>query len=337
MSKDNGVERLDIIAVTTADGKYYLTERKTLDGTWNSSGLDRLLFDGAVPLPTFEKQWVCVKAKPKRIIKMVKQPHINYRYELQDKSMISDKLPEFMPRESVAMYDPENYAWDWNDDMKQYKSLYIEIHDEQPDIEERCEFTLEIVATTSKVVDPVEMSYETSKGNKLSDKAVKYQLADRVLFPSILLPQRPAKLSSEASYKIVRRYIQANIDPGVATITSDYDFCFTVKRRVFLAKILKYTVDVNNSIFQKRKRKPKYVKKEEKERLDECFEMTHASQNYKGYTPIQGFQANTQKELKAKIDAYCREVIEFINKKIVECPHCEGGGVVMSEPERDKE
>jgi len=332
----NTKESLEVIGIKTSDGKYYLSTKKEYNSSYGSNTMSKYLIDGEKPAETFDEKWVCVNSQPKKITKIVSQPNINYRYELQDKTLASKKLPEFIKREDVATYDDSEYEWIWSEDMKQYRSLYKEISDKQPDLEEETEFSFELILSTEKVVDPIKMKYSVAKtwyksdGYKdITEKDVSYQIADRVIFPSIVLPQRPCKLTSEQTYKIVMEYIKDNINPQVAKITSDYDFCFTVKKRIRLAEIKKYTVDVNNNVFQKRKRKPKYVEKQQVEREVECFEMTHKNSNYQGYTPIDGFEAKNQGELKEKIDNYCEGVIEFINTPLEECRKCKGYGVIV--------
>lgn len=326
-------DRLDIIAIKTESEEYYLSERKVMKGSYNHSCLKHLLIDGENPSPTFENEWVSVDSEPKRITKMVKQNNINHRYELQDKTLISDKLPEFIDREVVAT--KIDYDWVWNEDMAQYRSLYKEVSDEQPDKEEEYGFDCDVILEITEMVSPVKMAYKISRthwdrdGDRtITGKDVHYQLVDQIILPNILLPQRPCSLTSQETYEIVRRHIKDNINPVLAEITSDYDFCFTVKRRIRLAEVVNYTIDVNNNIFQKRKRKPKYVKRQQSEIKKECFEMTWAPRGHDNYTPIKGFQANTQKELKEKIDDYCKELISFINVELIECPHCNGNGVV---------
>lgn len=56
--------------------------------------------------------------------------------------------------------------------------------------------------------------------------------------------------------------------------------------------------------------------------------MTHTGQNYKGYTPIQPIVANSQQELKDKIDEYLKKLMAYINEPLVECERCGGTGYV---------
>ena len=62
--------------------------------------------------------------------------------------------------------------------------------------------------------------------------------------------------------------------------------------------------------------------------------MTYSPKNYKGYPSIKGFDAENQRELKDKIDTYCRNVIEFINTPLVECPHCNGDGIIHRDSDK---
>lgn len=163
------------------------------------------------------------------------------------------------------------------------------------------------------------------KYTSLKNARILAQLLDRILFPSLILPQRPCRLSSQQTYNIVRQYVKNHIDPKVAVITSDYDFCFTVRKRIPLAVPHKYTVDVNKAY---KRQKPKYVDKVRDERQETIFEMTYAPKNYDNYTPIKGFQASTQAELKGMIDDYCQRLITHINTPLEECETCGGRGII---------
>jgi hypothetical protein len=55
---------------------------------------------------------------------------------------------------------------------------------------------------------------------------------ERMLTPEFALHERPCSITSKQTYDIVRYYVKENIDPKQAEVTSDYDFCFTVKKKV---------------------------------------------------------------------------------------------------------
>lgn len=63
--------------------------------------------------------------------------------------------------------------------------------------------------------------------------------------------------------------------------------------------------------------------------------MIHSSSNHKRYTLIQDFKINLQKELKEKINNYCKNLIEFINTKIIECFYCKSSGIVINKDKKE--
>jgi hypothetical protein len=329
---------MKITAIKTKKG-YYLSTNPTND--YGDRGLLGYLFNGKAPEPTFDKNWVFVKANSKPVLmeEEVSQPAINYRYELIDKSMITDKIKEVFPRDVVSEWNKSECVWDWKKEYARLASLYELKYDKQPKIKELVDYELDIVIEIDEIKKHEGFSYQVQKTNwahegttALTEKAMRHQLIDSIIFPSIILPSKPSKLTSTQTYKIVRQHIKDNINPKYAEITSDYDFCFTVKKRLEFSEPESFTVDVNNSLFSKRKRKPKIVQKYRKARLsDVIFEMTHAGREYEDYTVIKGFEGKDQTDLKQKIDFYLKNLIEFINKPLIDCPVCKGMGVIKDE------
>lgn len=320
-------KNLAITAVQSKDGIYFTVS----DGDYGV-----YLYDGEKPKPTFHKKWGFIESIPKKITYMKSQPAINHRFELRDKSLTSDKIPETLDRETACYYDEKEYEWIWRDEWKQYYSLYKAVSDKQPPVDVEYEFTLDIIAKVDKVESPVEMGYTVQGTRYLNGKRqltandIHSPLLEKVIVPAILSPQRPCYLTSRETFDIVREHISENIDLSVAKITSDCNSCLTVKKRVKLAKIETFSVSVN------RGRRTQYVQRTRTERLVECFEMTHNDDPYKGYTPIEGFTGKNHKDLKRKIDAYLKALMDHINTPFAECRHCGGDGVIITKaPERD--
>ena len=57
--------------------------------------------------------------------------------------------------------------------------------------------------------------------------------------------------------------------------------------------------------------------------------MTYSPKNYDRYTPIPGIEGKDEYELKEKLDKLCSNTIAMINEPLVDCPHCEGYGVIL--------
>ena len=121
----------------------------------------------------------------------------------------------------------------------------------------------------------------------ITNSNVKKDIIDEIVTPSILMHNKPSKLSHQETFDIIRAYIKDNINPKVAEITSDYNFCLTVKKKINKVKPVEYTVDVNNNIFSKRKKKPKYETRYQTHTSVTVFECApKAYQNYTVVTPL---------------------------------------------------
>lgn len=327
---------MNIVAVKTKKGLYITDE--PLEKSWHSSdGLARLLFDGKNPERTWHKNWFFIPQEPERIEKLVSQPHINYRYVLIDPTMESDKIPAVMVREDVAEIT-EDYGWQLRDEYSHLKSLYRIEYDEQPDKLADAECLFRIVLELDEIVQFNGFSYPAQLGRyrsdgmgKITQDSVTNQLLDRILFPDIVLPSRPCELSSKQMYQIVREHIKQHINNDVAFVDSDHDFCFSVKKRIELREpywLKKEILKQNGRSYKKRRYRENFIKS----RTTQIFEMTYSPKNYGEYTPIPGMRGDNWDNLRQKIDAYLEKLMTLINTPLKDCPHCNGMGVVETEP-----
>jgi hypothetical protein len=326
-------EPLKIFGVKTNSG--VLLSEKPTERYSRGTSLTNYLINGEKPESTFHIDWVTVKEKPESIEQLKSRPNINHRYELIDKSLESDKFPLVIDRKEVAYYDDDDYYWVWKKEYSHLQSLYNEIYDKQDPEMVRIEFEYEQIAEVDEVKNPDGFSYTvladpqwSHKGTKqINHKDVEHQLLDKIMFPNILLNNKPCKFTSEQMYNIVRQYIKQHIDYDVAAITSDYRFCFTVVKKIELHNpyTLKDQVLKSNGRPYKR---PKYNTRYIDSRNVEVFEMTYSPENYKGYTPISEMIGENIEDLKEKVDRYCEELIAVINKPLRNCEACEGKGVI---------
>ena len=288
--------------------------------------------------PTFDKMWWFVDSYPETVKELNHQRPINKRYELKDKDLCSDKIPMVLNYDDVIYEDDDGDTY-WKDTYKTYVSLYEYKEDKQEDKLEDVEFLIETIVELNidKIEDPPAMNYNIQRTQWQSDgttilknDSVKHQLIDRIICPSILLHNKPCSLSSKQVYNIVRQYIKENINPKVAHITSDYNFCFTVKKIIGLEKPIERRREVLNSRGRSYKN-PKYKYDYVKARELDIFEMTSKEDHYQGYTPIDGITADSEYDLKEKVDKLCEDTLALINEPLVECPHCHGYGVVLDD------
>jgi len=320
-----------ITAVKTSDG-FYITAAigRHISGT----GLEGLFLNGVFVADyakdTFHKEWLHVPEEVKTLQRKLPRERLNRRMQLIDKSIESEKIPATI--EFGDIVDLDRGCVEWEEEYSHLVSLYKQVWDDGPERFEDVEFSFDVVLSVDKIDDggPFAYSVERDRKQKLIERHdIQVDLMGQIMFPEIAHPALACKLSSQQTYDIVRQHVKDNLNPVAAEITSDYDFCFTVKKKIRLAEVEKFTVDVNNNIFQKRKRKPKYEERYRRERLVEVFEMTSEERGYQGYTRIKGFTGKNQRDLKEKIDFYLESLMEFLNKPLVDCPDCKGLGVVL--------
>jgi hypothetical protein len=326
-------EKLVIQAIKSNKG-YYISKASIVHQSWNSYNFNDYYFDGVKAEPTFHRDWNFIPKAPVKMFHLEYQKPINRRFILTDDSLYP-KIPKEIKYEDVGTPDC-NGGMIWKDELKFYRSLYIEIADEQPQKEVFDEFEFIIVLEIGDVVPPPEFKYPTQVkydyGKIIPQDVTKeniiHQELDRIIFPSLLVHETPAKLSSEDTYKIVREYVKTHINSMYAVVKSDYDFCFEVHKRIPLTK----PYESHYTRTSRGRRKPITETQLVKDKTVKFFEMTHVQAAYSGYTAIQGFEGKTEADLKEQVDAYLEELIARINEPLKECPTCCGTGVINENP-----
>lgn len=295
----------------------FISDCKIFSGynyNYHTSSLAKLFFDGSTPEPTFIKHWWKIKKYPQKIEISQSQPNINKRYEIRDETLISKQLPKI-----INLEEKNNYT-------EAVLNLYDFKSDKVPNIMIKGEYDIETIFKVDNYQESPKFDYNILLKNKskISNVDINHQLLDKLIFPEILLSVQPCSISSLNLYGAIRKHIIDNIDARVSTITSNYDFCFTVKKIVPLIKPRKFTY---NNIFARTKKarlKTHFGIQEYKN--IEIFEMTNDKENYNNYTPVKTLFAENEIELKDKIDTLLKNLITVINEPLSFCTHCNGTG-----------
>lgn len=325
---------IKLIGIKVKDKGVYITDNINND-TYSSTKVQSYVINGEKPQPSFQKSWYLVSEEPKTVQQLVNQPNINRRYELIDKSL-SDKFKD--------TYKEEDVFRGYNDDDEKVfvegfiPALYQFNWDTQEPVLQDVEFEYETIAEIDNLDEPNTWSYPTygqygKVVSPITNNNVKRNMIDEIVTPKILIHKKPCKLTKLESFQIVRAFIKDNIDPKVAQITSDYDFCFAVEKRVPLHKPVEYTVDVNNNIFGGRKKKPKYENRVQKSKNYDVFKIAPAP--YQSYNVIEEFEGDSEDNLQENIQAYLDHIIAVINEPLIECSCCGGTGHVILNKENN--
>ncbi len=312
---------------------------------YHHTNLAAYVVNGVKPVHTFHVDWWFVEGAEtiESLTRMCAQPNNNYRYELCDLSFQREGIPSVITEDD--MIHSSEYGWRLKDEMGHLESLYNLVSDERPKIEKDFEFSLTIVLEmTEEPIDYGRFAYPKKKKLKadpqryVANETAQHQLLDRILFPSLVLPSRPCKLTSQESYDLVREHVIRNINGDVARITSNYNFCFDVTKTVALAKPYSFQREqktARGKSYKRRRFRNVYVNI----RGVKVFEMTYAgagssgargkSGGYRDYTVIKGFEGENERDLQENIEAYLEELMDIINAPLVDCPHCNGMGVIV--------
>ena len=311
---------LTIYTINTPNG-IYITD-KPESRSYDRTCIGNLLVNGEPLAPTFHENWFLVSETPFSVAKKEVEI-VNRRFELED--------PETFPN-LQQVYAYEDVCQGVDDDGDEYfiydfdkiKALYLYKSDR---LESTVPVEFEVIelADVDLVPGVVPFSYEVGRVTKVTQNSVRYPVLTQIAVPSILHPATPCSLSSKDTYDIIRHHVKQNINLDVAKITSDYDFGFAVSKLIELYEPEQYKVNINQ--FHKR-RQPKYETRYRKTREVKVFDMTHTEASQKGYTVIKEFSAPTQAELTDVIENYLEGLMAMINEPLVDCPHCQGMGVV---------
>ena len=315
---------LTILCVKTNKGCFISDCKATggYDYDYHQTSLTSLFFDGKHPTDTYCKNWYFIEQYPTTIQKEMHGEIINKRYELTDETLASDKLPKVIPYE-----EEDNYNANIIDSLYKYE------YDQAPDYLADVPCDIQVICEIDNYNFPPKMEYNAihkvgwdERQYTVKNTNVKHQMLDKMIFPAILLHERPCKFTSKQMYDMTRQYILEHIDNSVAKVTSNYAFCFEVKK--LIPMIEPETITYHNIFARTKRERNKLhitVKKYEEKTV---FQMTHDQENYRGYTAIPELCANNEAELKEKVDAWLEGLMEIINKPLCQCEHCHGTGYI---------
>ncbi len=292
------------------------------DFNYHRTAIKNLLFNGKKATDTYYPNWYYIEEFPDLIQVERDGEVINKRYELKDKSLASEKLPEVIPYEEEDSYS-----------RNIIESLYCFQSDRKPSYLEEVPYDIEVICEVDNYNFPPKVDYKGVKRVDFSDSVytikntdINHQLLDKIIFPEVLLHERPCKFTSKQMYDITRQYILENIDNSVSKITSNYDFCFEVRKLIPL--IEPETINYQNIFARTKRERNKIHTKVKKFEEKTIFFMTDDRQRYKGYPVIPEMCANSEAELKDKVNTWLEGLIGIINEPLCQCPQCKGAGYI---------
>lgn len=331
----------------TSEGIYLAKEGFNYNKVRNSIDNTLRYNEGIELQDTHHQSWKYLKgcSELNKIEKKSASVKVNIRWELKNIEDVKLGLPEVLsPKEALEEWDDDDDVYDYvitNPEYSRFNNLYTRKWDtkegdwvditDQFDITCAGEFSVDNVSEdySDMKVSMISKSGWTDKESVTNIASIAtYSELEKMLVPDLLIHKRPCKVDIDTTYKIVRNYIKNNIDYACAKVTSDYDFCFTVKR------IIKIKPYVHKTEIKKSNgrsyAKPRFNERTIESKMETIFEM-RPSKRYQGYTPIKGFRGDNLADLANNIKTYLEELMEYINTPLKECEHCKGTGCVPRE------
>lgn len=283
--------------------------------------------------------------------KKVPESQVQVGWELDSTNQIAGLgLPKTQTMEELKyFYNSSEEEYQYQGLLAGVGNLYKKVFETVPECWEDVDFEIQIIRNLEieNISKPVEMKIMSYHQGNFGVKPLEFDLKsvttwdelEKILTPEFLLHERPCEISSQNLYKIIRTHIVQNLDRTKCKITSDYDFCFTVKR---LVQVKPYVVKIEQykGAF-KSYNPPKFKNETITVKEVDCFEMTHDQgdgngRGYKGYTIIPALKANNLKQLSEYLKQYLDDLITNLNTPVVECQHCNGTGHIVHQLKHPK-
>ncbi len=256
-------------------------------------------------------------------------------YTLKISSVACDEIPlSLSPEQVSAYYDDVNDEYRWRN-FEEYRALYKPVYEQQPSEWKESPFELTVIREIQidNYEKPIEMKIGTqvkmqSPSWNVSDelaKVVLYEDIERILTPEFLLHERPCQLAPTQLYSVIRNYVKVNINPKAAFVSSDYDFCFSVKKRIAIKPVTTKT-----EVFKPNGRRyatPKFTQKTVASKDEIIFEM--APKEYQKYPVLTHWYADNLKDMAEQLKQYLDKLMAEINAEVEECQHCNGCGAIV--------
>jgi hypothetical protein len=343
-------QKLSLIAYKTDKGLYYANSkwdyRNERECIYNS-----LLVNEKLPVKSEHKSsWYFLEGED--VISSIKQKESGGYGEaswvLRDESThIEGVIPKTLSLEDAdELNDSDNdFYIGSRSKYYAYRGLYHRVKERLPEITVDVEFEVDykgIIEHTLVENNFKDMKVRVSNGSSWTAKVVERDLTsithyyelEELLTPDLVLHNRPCYIGQDNTYSIVRNYIKEHINPKYARITSDYDFCFTVKKLIHIKPLVNKTEikKSNGRSYAKPQFKTQTVSTKEVEIFEMC-----PSKKYNSYTPIEGFKGDSLADLVENMKLYLDYLMEVINSPVHECTQCNGLGCTYDKVENINE
>ena len=326
---------LKLTTFTTNDGLFVASQNHDYSGRVQIN--QNYIINGKELNKTHHKSWFLVKGETE--VKTLQRPFAPTRepdqYVLKDHSLaVEGKIPNSIPYSDVDGYYDCDDDWVWRN-YSNIQGLYTLQYKEIEGGLKNVEFeVVDIGKVEGSISKPLENKFKIS-GKYQSDEVeralkdiVTYSELEKIMTPEFLLHEKPCKLPSKQFFNLVRSYVKDNIDKQQARVTSDYDFCFTVRKLIAIKpyEVKREQLKANGKSY----RTPKFNYSQVKNEEVTVFEVTSKSDKYNNYPILDDMTGESLQDLYDNVKVYLEVLMEKINKPIKQCECCKGKGYMIN-------
>lgn len=297
------------------------------------------------PVGEFRREpsgWYKTDVELKQFEKRIPGKNIVSHYEIKDARLVNSNMPEIIQIEDIQVgWDDDKDVWygKYAGLQDYYTKHYKVILESTEIVEIEVEYFQELVIENYE--SPVDMSIKCLRDSDRYGSGVQVDLdlskiciyadIERMLTPEFLLHERPCSLTSKQVYRIIRSHVLNNLDRSTVKVTSNYDFCFEVKKVVSTPA---YTVKAEQLTNRGNSYKPpRFSNKKTDTKNESIFEMTwdgaDKGKGYGDYTVIEGWDAPNFKALAYQVKMYLDDLMKVLNSPASECKECRGCGMIF--------
>lgn len=285
--------KLEVLVIKTPS-KIYISDNLKRENYFDTK-LDKYLFDGEKAKSTYMSSWRSLPTLPTKVEFKTPESRNYLGYKLKAGYPISDVTPAFIAQK------------DWDEDLDiagLYQAAYDVVHGKLEEVD----FSYSIIHESDMNLPEVEFH------------GITYPLLTLITTPKELRQFTPCVLEGEALFREIGRYVKTHLTCEDCTL-DDSSYAFRVHKKIKLTEPKVWQVDIN----QGTRRKPKYVTRSCGTTTRQILEVTYRDKK----CSFPRIEADSAMELKTKFETIMEEIMSDINQKVVNCPCCQGAGVIL--------
>lgn len=342
---------VEVLTLTTEKGIYFAsTSKSTYSRTRSNIGGGVTKVNGKPLTRCLNKpDWYFIEGDQEitSMTKLVYGKPCNPHWVLRDESVAIDGVipVQISCEDADEQYSEYEHYFGSKSPYYKYAGLYVRKEDREPNTDEPVEFkahnngyldqTYVDNSCIGKTYTVYKDDYWTHQGTKelnLYD-ITEYSELEELIVPELAIHNRPCRLSEENSFRIIRGWLEKNLDKSQYRFASNYKTSIAIDKSVGMEPYVE-----DEPILKKNGRpyaKPRFNRIKHTQTWHRVFELRveKREKEKKRYKKVlvEPFKGESLQDLKDNIDTYLDQLTKFLKTPLEKCPCCAGSGITKVE------